>query len=267
MMQMLFLLVLMASNLQSGAAATCDEKLMNVTQVCDFSVLTEFDKLTRPQQLEMIEKTCTDKCVDDLHTYLMDCGEDLSASFIKPVSDMCSPCYKDMMKMMVGSDCPPAMWGAEGDAMAEMMPQICGEDCSSEMEHAAMSCAEDPGTMAPAVEGIKQIKGRCDSRGPDGRGGELTCGKVKQMYKENQCCGNPAKEFEAMGGRRLTSVDDSDIAAALQEQEKRYGKGAAAKLAKDLMAVTEKYMVDGSLPVLPEPKMVSVDLKGLARVV
>merc|ERR1712203_1354324 len=38
---------------------------------------------------------------------------------------------------------------------------------------------------------------------------EMTCGEVKKMYKMNNCCGNPGKQFSTGNPRRLEDSENT----------------------------------------------------------
>eukprot|EP00406_Dinophysis_acuminata_P057074 CAMPEP_0179303276 /NCGR_PEP_ID=MMETSP0797-20121207/48496_1 /TAXON_ID=47934 /ORGANISM="Dinophysis acuminata, Strain DAEP01" /LENGTH=211 /DNA_ID=CAMNT_0021012831 /DNA_START=42 /DNA_END=677 /DNA_ORIENTATION=- len=74
-------------------------------------------------------------------------------------------------------------------------------------------------------------------------GDEVTCGEVKEAYKENHCCGNPSKPFEMPHHRRLAAKRPAaagpspvvdDVRQALMSAHMSGGRKEAAQLAKKI---------------------------------
>jgi len=87
----------------------------------------------------------------------------------------------------------------------------------------------------------------CSSSG----GGEegMTCGGIKELYKSNDCCGNPSKTFIMDSHRRLHAESDTadllkQVVKALKDAKAAGGTHAAQGLARQLRAAMVKASED-----------------------
>eukprot|EP00931_Biecheleriopsis_adriatica_P065104 TRINITY_DN3972_c0_g2_i1.p1 TRINITY_DN3972_c0_g2~~TRINITY_DN3972_c0_g2_i1.p1 ORF type:complete len:230 (-),score=21.31 TRINITY_DN3972_c0_g2_i1:54-743(-) len=75
------------------------------------------------------------------------------------------------------------------------------------------------------------------------RDGSVTCGDMKEMYRQAGCCGNPNKEFKVPDGRRMASSDPENLLdalhTALDEAKLTRGPKAAADLAAQVKRLVD----------------------------
>jgi len=123
-------------------------------------------------------------------------GSSLSqcVSSIPPGVVDASTCLTRMPNMSVSEGCE--------ECYPPQPPSTCGEALSI-VEGCTSQCTD---TETQSYLNQLTLMFGCECVGGGGGGGEHpTCGEVKAAYKENQCCGNPAKHFHMPARRRLAS--------------------------------------------------------------
>jgi len=116
--------------------------------------------------------------------------------------DLCTGQYADMMKPMCKKTC----------GLCSTPSTACSDDDAAVAAAAGSwgitKCSQDlcTGQYADMIKPMcKKTCGLCDTG--DAGGLSLTCGEVKKLYKQSNCCGQPQKPFAC-------SDDDAAVAAA-----------------------------------------------------
>jgi len=114
----------------------------------------------------------------------------------------------------------------ETDQLRRLKEGLCAAvEVHDDADMMHMSFIKAAGPL-PDLETCQDVKG----------GGEkdMTCGEVKEMYKHNECCGNPSKPFE--DHRRLQAFKsnghDALVAKVRQALSNAHATGGAAEAKK-----------------------------------
>jgi len=96
-------------------------------------------------------------------------------------------------------------------------------------------------TKTQRVEMVDASQLCSSSRSEEG----MTCGGIKELYKSNDCCGNPSKTFIMDSHRRLHAESDTadllkQVVKALKDAKAAGGTHAAQGLARQLRAAMAK---------------------------